>query len=74
MSRATELASDEGWRAARRAGGQTGGVKNWRLEDECSLRRRREDDERLMDDAVEKLLLELTYDAFSTLRIACVRV
>jgi hypothetical protein len=27
-----------------------------------------------MDDAVEELLLELTHDAFSILRIVCVRV
>lgn len=27
-----------------------------------------------MDDAVEKLLLELTHDAFSVLRTVCVRV
>ena len=74
MSRATELASGEGRRAARRAGGETGGVKNRRRGDKCSLRRRREYQERLMDDAVEKLLLELTHDAFSVLRIACVRV
>ena len=74
MSRATELASGERWRAARRPVGQTGGVKNRLRGDKRSLRRRREDQEQLMDEAIEKLLLELTHNAFSVLRIVCVRV
>jgi len=73
MGRAAGLAPDERRRSARRADGQTGGVKDCRREDERGLRRRREYQKRLMDDAVEELLLELTQDAFSVLRIVRVR-
>lgn len=73
MSRATKLASAERRRATRRAGGRTGGIKNCQRGDKNSLRRRHEGEERRMDEAIEKLLLELAYHAFSMLRMVRVR-
>lgn len=48
-------------------------MKDCQCGDKSQLRRRREREERGMDDAMEKLLLELARRAFSALRIARVR-
>ena len=74
MSRAAELASAERRRAIRQAGGWAGGVQNCQSGDRRNLRRRREDKKRRMDDAIEKLLLELADYTFTILRMARVRL
>jgi hypothetical protein len=74
MGRATELPSAERRCATRRAGVRTGRVKNCESGDELNVSRRRDDEERRMDDAVEKLLLELADYAFSVMRVVRVRV
>jgi hypothetical protein len=74
MGRATELASAERRRTTRRAGVRTGRVKNCESGDELNLSRRRGDEERRVDDAVEKLLLEPADYAFSVMRVIRVRV
>ena len=74
MGRATELASAERRRTTRRAGVRTGGVKNCQSGDELNSSRGRGDEERRVDDAVEKLLSELADYTFSVKRVVRARV
>jgi hypothetical protein len=74
MGRATELVSAERRRATRWADVPIGRVKNCESGDELNSSRRRSDEERRVDDAVEKLLSELADYAFSVMRVVRVRV